>query len=112
MGPGYMPYGLAWLLILCGAVVGLRGAVAAQTENVQGIRLRPFIGVLGGGLAFALLIGSGGILLASVGAIIGAAIADRTTRWGEVAVLAALATVFCALVFVKLLGLNIPLWFS
>jgi hypothetical protein len=111
MGPGYMPYGLAWLLILCGVVVAVRGVATART-GVERIRLRPFVGVLGGGLAFALLIGRGGILLASVGAIVGAAIADRTTRWGEVAVLAVLAMAFCALVFVKLLGLNIPLWFS
>ena len=111
MGPGYMPYGLAWLLILCGAVVAVRGVATART-GVERIRLRPFVGVLGGGLAFALLIGRGGILLASAGAIVGAAIADRTTRWGEVAVLAVLTMGFCALVFVKLLGLNIPLWFS
>jgi hypothetical protein len=111
MGPGYMPYGLAWLLILCGAVVAVRGVATART-GVERIRLRPFVGVLGGGLTFALLIGRGGILLASAGAIVGAAIADRTTRWGEVAVLAVLTMGFCALVFVKLLGLNIPLWFS
>ena len=108
MGPGYMPYGLAWLLILCGLVVAVRGVATART-GVERMRLRPFVGVLGGGLAFALLIGRGGILLASAGAIVGAAIADRTTRWGEVAVLAVLAMGFCALVFVKLLCLNIPL---
>jgi Tripartite tricarboxylate transporter TctB family len=110
MGPGYMPYGLAWLLILCGMAVALRGVVGGGAA-VEGMRLRPFIGVLGGGLAFAFLIDRGGILLASAGAIGGAALADRTSRWGEVAVLAALSMAFCAIVFVKLLGLNIPLWF-
>jgi hypothetical protein len=111
MGPGYMPYGLAWLLIFCGALVALRG-VAASAATVGRMRLRPFIGVLGGGLAFALLIDRGGILLASAGAILGAAAADRSSRWGEVAVLAALSMAFCAIVFVKLLGLDIPLWLS
>src|SRR5215212_1832281 len=70
MGPGYMPYGLAWLLVLCGAAVALRGVVGA-----------------------------------------GAAAADRTSRWGEVATLAAVSMALAAIVFVKLLGLNIPLWF-
>src|SRR3954470_20258785 len=51
MGPGYMPYGLAWLLILCGAVVALRGVVGSG-GTVAPLSLRPFIGVLGGGLAF------------------------------------------------------------
>ena len=109
MGPGYMPYGLAWLLILCGAVVVLRGTIGAGA-TVEQMRLRPLVGVIGGGLAFALLIGRGGILLASAGAVVGAALADRTSRWHEVAALAALAMAFVAVVFVKLLGLNIPLW--
>jgi hypothetical protein len=109
MGPGYMPYGLAWLLILCGAVVALRGVLAGGAA-VERMRLRPFVGVIGGGLAFALLIDRGGILLASAGAIAGAALADRTSRWREVAALAGLSMAFAAIVFVKLLGLNIPLW--
>ena len=75
------------------------------------MRLRPFLGVLGGGVAFALVIDRGGILLASAGAILGAAAADRTSRWGEVATLAAVSMALAAIVFVKLLGLNIPLWF-
>ena len=110
MGPGYMPYGLAWLLILCGAAVALRGVIAAGAA-VEPMRLRSFLGVLGGGVAFALVIGRGGILLASAGAILGAAAADRTSRWGEVATLAVLSMALAAIVFVKLLGLNIPLWF-
>ena len=109
MGPGYMPYGLAWLLIACGAVVALRGVVGAGAA-VERMSLRPFAGVIGGGLAFALLIDRGGILLASAGAIAGAALADRTSRWHEAVALAALSMAFAALVFVKLLGLNIPLW--
>jgi len=65
--------------------------------------------VFGAGLAFALLIDRGGILIASVGAILGAALADRTSRWHEVAALAVVAMAFGAIVFVMLLGLNIPL---
>ena len=65
--------------------------------------------MFGAGLAFALLIDRGGILIASVGAILGAALADRTSRWHEVAALAVVAMAFGAIVFVMLLGLNIPL---
>ncbi len=109
MGPGYMPYGLAWLLVLVGGLVASRAAFAAGAA-VERMRFRPFIGVLGGGVAFALLIDRAGILVAAAGAILGAALADRTSRWHEVASLAMLAMAFCAVVFVKLLGLNIPLW--
>src|SRR3954447_1149218 len=110
MGPGYMPYGLAWLLILCGAAVALRGVVGAGAA-VEPMRLRPFLGVLGGGPCLPLALDRGGTLLASAGAILGAAAADRTSRWGEVATLAVLSMALAAIVFVKLLGLNIPLWF-
>jgi hypothetical protein len=110
MGPGYMPYGLAWLLVVCGAVTALRGVLTTSGAAIEKMRLRPFLGVIGGGLAFAFLIGRGGILLASAGAIAGAALADRTSRWREAAALAALAMAFAGVVFVKLLGLNIPLW--
>ena len=96
-------------LVLVGALVASRAAFAAGAA-VERMRLRPFIGVLGGGVAFALLIDRAGILVAAMGAILGAALADRTSRWHEVASLAMLAMAFCAIVFVKLLGLNIPLW--
>src|SRR3954465_13241980 len=88
MGPGYMPYGLAWLLVLCGAAGALRRVIAAGAA-VEPMRLRPFLGVLGGGLAFALVIDRGGILLPSAGAILGAGGADRTSRRGEGAALPA-----------------------
>src|SRR3954447_23158761 len=81
MGPGYMPYGLAWLIVLCGAAVALRCVLAAGAA-VEPMRLRPFIGVIAGGLAFPLLIDRRGILLASAGAIVGAAAADRASRRG------------------------------
>ena len=110
MGPGYMPYRLSWLLIAVGALVTLRGLLGAG-DVVERMRLRPFLGVLGGGIAFALLIGPAGILLASAGAIVGAALADRGSRWSEVVLLAAIAMAFCAGVFVYLLGLPMPLWF-
>jgi putative tricarboxylic transport membrane protein len=110
MGPGYMPLGLLALLVACGAAIALRG-VLRPGPPVEPMRLRPFLGVLAGGAAFALLIEPAGILLASAGAVTGAALADRTSRWIEVAGLMIFATAFCGLVFVKLLGLNIPLWF-
>src|SRR3712207_3932175 len=109
MGPGYMPYGLSWLLIAVGALVIMRGAFRAQ-DTVERMRLRPFLGVLTGGIAFALLIEPMGILLVSAGAIAGAAVADRDSRWREVVLLAVIAMAFCAGVFVHLLGLPIPLW--
>jgi len=110
MGPGYMPQGLSWLLVVIGALVVLRGVLAGH-EAVEAMRLRPFVGVLAGGIAFALLIEPAGILLASAGAITGAALADGESRWSEVIALAVAAMALCAGLFVYLLGLPMPLWF-
>src|SRR4051794_41949823 len=52
MGPGYMPYGLAWLLVLCGAAVALRGVIAAGAAGAP-VGLRPVLGVLRGGVVFS-----------------------------------------------------------
>lgn len=110
MGPGYVPFGLSLLLLLLGGAVAA-GAWISEGEFLERFRLRPLVGVLIGGVLFAVLIDSGGILLASAGAVLGGALADRTTRWTEAAILAAACAIFSAVVFVELLALPIPLWF-
>ena len=110
MGPGYVPFGLSLLLLLVGGAVAA-GAWVREGEFLERVRLRPLAGVLIGGVLFAMLIDSGGILLASAGAVLGGALADRTTRWSEAAILAAACALFAAVVFVELLALPIPLWF-
>ena len=110
MGPGFVPFGLSLLLILFGVAIAA-GALFHAGETVERIRIRPLAGVLAGGIAFALLIGTGGILLATAGAIAGAAAADSNTRWGQAAILTVAAAAFSAILFVELLRLPIPLWF-
>ncbi len=110
MGPGYVPFGLAILLIAIGAVIAATSLVAGG-ETIERPRARPLVGVLAGGVAFALLVGTGGILLATAGAILGGAVADRSTRWGEAAILAVACAAFSAVVFVELLAVPMPLWF-
>jgi hypothetical protein len=110
MGPGYMPYGLCLALIALGALVTLRGSRGPQ-GSVEAMRLRPFLGLMAGGTSFALLIESAGIILATVGAVLGAAIADRSSRWIEVVLLAVLAVAFCTIVFGLLLDVRAPIWF-
>ncbi len=110
MGPGYVPFGLSILLVVIGGAIAA-AAFVTEGETVERLRLRPLLGVLAGGVAFALLIDTGGILLATAGAVGGAALADRTTRWGEAAILTVAVAAFSAIVFVELLALPIPLWF-
>lgn len=110
MGPGYVPFGLSILLLLMGGVIAA-AAFVGTGEEIEPPRLRPLVGIVAGGIAFAMLVDSGGILLATAGAIAGGAIADRTTRWGEAVILAVACAIFSAVVFVELLAVPIPLWF-
>ncbi len=110
MGPGYVPFGLSMLLLLIGGVIAA-GGVLRPGETVEPMRLRPLAGVLAGIICFALLIDTGGILLATAGAVGGAALADHNTKWGQAVILTVLAAIFSAIVFVELLSLPIPLWF-
>ncbi len=110
MSAGYMPYGLSWLLLGFGALIALRGLLGPEDPIIR-VRLRPFLGVLGGGILFALLIETAGIVLAAAGAIMAAALGDRSSRWTEVILLAGLAMAFCTFVFGYLLGVRMPIWF-
>jgi hypothetical protein len=110
MGPGYVPFGLSMLLLAMGAAMAIAGIVRAG-DTIEPMRLRPFVGVMAGGIAFAMLIDTGGILLATAGAVGGAALADHNTRWGQAVILTVVAAIFSAVVFVELLALPIPLWF-
>ncbi|BBK32300.1 tripartite tricarboxylate transporter TctB family protein [Stella humosa] len=110
MGPGFVPFGLSMLLILFGGVIAL-GGILRDGETIERVRLRPLVGVLAGGIAFALLIDTGGILLATFAAVAGAAAADSHTRWLQAAALAVISAIFSAILFVELLQLPIRLWF-
>lgn len=109
MGPGYFPKVLACLLIMLGCASLIR-SFFAQGEPISKIAVKPLILVL---LACALF----GVLLAPIGLIgallvlclvSAAASRDSAFEWKAIAGLAALI-VFCTLVFVKGLGVPMPL---
>jgi hypothetical protein len=113
MGPGYFPTMLSVLLMLIGAgvlLVSLR-----SKEQVTGFAWRGFMSVLVGTVLFGLLIRYSGILVAVVVLVLGSAAGNPQTRWLPMAGLAAAMAAFCYGIFVKLLGLPIPVvgpWFS
>jgi len=113
MGPGYFPTMLSVLLMLIGAgvlLVSLR-----SKEQVTGFAWRGFISVLVGTVLFGLLIRDSGILAAVVVLVLVSAAGNPQTRWLPMAGLAAAMSAFCYGIFVKLLGLPIPVvgpWFS
>jgi len=115
MGPGYFPMVVAGLLVLFGAIALIR-SVTAEGEGIGGFAWKQIALVLGSAVAFGLLLETAGLVVALVALVLVGAAASENFRLEWMAVLGLLVLVtFCALVFVKGLGLPMPLvgsWFQ
>lgn len=108
MGPGYMPVILAWIVGGFGLVLCFR-ALAVSAPPPGGVAWRPIAGV-GAAIAAFTALETIGMVASIVALVLLACAADRETRWREAAPLAALLAAFSASLFVKALGLPLPLW--
>jgi hypothetical protein len=106
MGPGYMPKLLCWALIVLGAIIAIRGALA-DGEFISAWRLRPLVFVLAAVGIFALLIESTGLAIAVVATTVLAVFAGDQMRIVETIVLAVVLAATSVLVFIY--GLSLPL---
>jgi hypothetical protein len=114
MGPGYFPTVLGVLLALIGFVLIIR-ALMVQGAPIGAFALRPLLLVLGATVLFGVLLRGTGMFVALILLVLVSAAASRLVRWGPALVLAVGLAGFSALVFVKVLGLPIPLlgrWFG
>lgn len=114
MGPGYFPTMLAWLLTGIGAVSTLRG-LRGQGEPVSSLSMRGILFIAVPIVLFASLLQSAGLLIALPLLIITSAYASAHFNWLRTLLLAAGLTLFCSLVFIKGLGIPMPLlgsWFG
>lgn len=114
MGPGYFPTVLGVLLVLVGLVVTLRGLLQPGTA-VGAFAWRQILLVLAATLSFGLLLRGAGLIVAVLILVMVGTYASRFFRWGAAVALAAGMAAFCVLVFVKALGMPIPMlgpWFG
>jgi hypothetical protein len=110
MGPGYMPMLLSVGLILFGVIVALRG-VTLQGPPIERSRWRATILILAAILAFAFLIETAGLLVATFAVVVLSACASSQASWKETIALAVFLAAFCVAVFVYALKQPIPvLW--
>ena len=115
MGPGYFPAVLGGLLMLFG-VISVARSFMRPGEAVSAIAWKPVALVLGGTVLFGLLLERAGLIVALPVLIVVSALASRHTRLDATSVAALVGIVaFCVLVFVKGLGVPMPLlgsWFG
>jgi hypothetical protein len=111
-GPGYFPLGLGILLAVLGTIV-LFKAMTIETdggEPVGRIAWRPLLIVLGSLALFAFLLPRVGLVISLPILVVTSALAGEEFHVGEALANAAVLTLGSWLVFIKGLGLTIPVW--
>jgi len=115
MGPGYFPRVLAGLLIFFGALALIR-SIRKEGLPIGIIAWKSAAIVLLSTAAFGFLLERAGLAISLVVLILGSASASDKFRFEwRAALLAIVLIVFCVLVFIKGLGLPMPLlgpWFG
>ena len=115
MGPGYFPTALGSILALFG-LVSIGRAFIRPGDAISAIAWRPLALVLGATVLFAFLLPRAGVLIALSCLIVVGALASRNTRLNATSVAGLVGLVaFCVAVFVKGLGVPMPLvgtWFG
>jgi hypothetical protein len=115
MGPGYFPTALGSLLAVFG-VVSIGRAFIRPGEPIAPFAWRPLLLVLGATVLFGFLLQRVGVLIALPCLIVVGALASRNSRLNVASIAAMIGLVAaCVLLFVKALGVPMPLigsWFG
>jgi len=114
MGAGYFPTVLGALLTLIGIVSLVRSFITAGGP-VGRLAFKGLLLVIGSTLVFGLILRGAGLAIALPVFVIMSAYASIHFRWGPSIALAAGLTLFCVLVFLKGLGVPLPVlgsWFG
>jgi hypothetical protein len=114
MGPSYFPVLLSSLLILIGAVSLVRSFIK-QGSPFGAFALRGLVLVISSIVLFGFIVRGAGLIIALPVLVIVSSYASIRFRWKYSIALAAGLTVFCILVFLKGLGVPLPIlgpWFG
>ena len=114
MGPAYFPTILGGLLVGIGAISVIRSFIVRGTP-VGAFAFKGLTLVTVSALVFGFLVRGAGLAVALPLLVIISAYASTRFRWHPTLLLAAGLTVFCALVFLKGLGIPLPVigpWFG
>jgi hypothetical protein len=112
MGPGYFPTALSALLIGLGTFIFVKGLIR-EGVPLGRFAWRGVFFVLGATVAFGYLLERAGLVVALLVLIVGSAMASVKFRLEWKAAMLALGLVaFCVVVFVKGLGVSMPLFGS
>jgi len=111
MGPGYLPKVLSWCLIGLGGLILAKSTVVVS-EPIQWPSLRAVVPLVTATLLFALLLETAGLFITAALAIVVARLSISGLRWFslETFLFAVGFSAGCGILFVVLLGQQIPLF--
>lgn len=119
MGAGFIPVVLGALMVMVGIAIGVTAAPPGQETIAHplpgdgthtGPEWRGWLCILGGVIAFVVLGEHGGLLPATFASVFISAMGDRNNTVKGAALLGAILTVFCLIVFHYGLSLQLPLF--
>jgi putative tricarboxylic transport membrane protein len=112
MSTGYVPRFLCWLLLLLGGAILVSGirSLDADGELGPGGTWRPIILIPAALVAFGLSLERLGLVVACALLMAIASLADRDLRLREVVAAGAVLTLMTWAIFIRGLGLTIPVW--
>jgi hypothetical protein len=109
MGPGYFPVAIGGCLIVIGVISVVR-AVVATKEQISAVAIKPLLLITLSTVLFAYFLHRLGLVISLVLLLVLATLARENPRVSILGVVTAIGLIaFCAAVFVKGLGLPIPL---
>ena len=114
MGPAYFPTVLSVILILLGAISLIRSFITAGTP-IGAFAFKGLTLVSLSVLVFGFLVRGAGLAVALPLLVIISAYASMRFRWRPTLLMAVGLTIFCSLVFLKGLGIPLPIigpWFG
>jgi hypothetical protein len=114
MGPAYFPTVLSVVLIVIGVASVIRAFIVTGTP-VGRIALSGLLWVTASVVLFGFLVGGAGLAVALPLLVVTSASASAKFRWRPTLVMAVGITIFCVLVFLKGLGIPLPVigpWFG
>lgn len=107
MGPAYFPTILGGILVLIGLISLVRSLLKPGTP-ITSFTIKGLVIVIGATALFGFIVRGVGLAVALPVLVIVSGYASVDFRWGRMLALAAGVTVFCVLVFLKGLGVPLP----
>jgi hypothetical protein len=108
MGPAYFPTILGGLLVFIGLISLVRSLIVKDAP-IGAFALKGLILVIASVMLFGFLAKSAGVVIALPLLVIVSAYASARFRWGATLALATGLTLFCILVFLRGLGVPLPI---